>query len=283
VQSYAVNFAANGSVVEVNQHWSHVMSGTSMLGHIILALIVWVGPVLAQENDRERLLPHYPFRVVRGNDGVWSQEALKVEPMGTLKGREQEEKVEDLEGEWTVVEWEIEGGTTPSAKYEGKKVVIKDSEIRFTIDLFLSDRFSFHLNSKRAPKEIEFTALNGWLKGTTQPGIYEVAGRRLRICMGVKVRPTEFATTPVSGLVMVTLEKDVPAARGLMGKDRDYRVENQFGFSWRTFEVTHMCSTDSFVAMQPLRCCRAWTSPNADFAKPSKSRGGRLGFRFSNR
>ena len=166
-------------------------------------------------------LPHYQFRVVRDKDGVWSQEALNVEPMGALRGREQKEEVESLEGEWTVVAWEIDGGTTPSAKYEGKKVVIKGGEIRLTIDLFLSDRFSFQLNSNRAPKEINLTALDGWLKGTTQPGIYEVDGQRLRICMGMKVRPTKFVTTPVSDFVMMTLERDVPAAPGSMDKDRD--------------------------------------------------------------
>ncbi len=152
-------------------------------------------------------LPHYKVEVVRDDDGIWNQVALNGAPTGARKNGARDKEVDDLQGEWGVVEWEEEGGLSEDLK--GKKLLIKGDEITtIQAQLGLADRLSFKLALGKSPKEIDLTALNGWTKGMTHPGIYEIEGSRLRICYGVKVRPKEFATTPGSGLVMLTLERD---------------------------------------------------------------------------
>jgi uncharacterized protein (TIGR03067 family) len=113
-------------------------------------------------------------------------------------------EVARLQGEWRVVGWEEEGFAADPATWKNKKFVIRGSDIEG--ELRLATKTQFELNLAKEPKEMDLTALDGWLKGRTEPGIYETDGQRLRICFGSKTRPTEFATTPVSGLLLMTLE-----------------------------------------------------------------------------
>ncbi len=114
--------------------------------------------------------------------------------------------LEDLQGEWTVREMEGDGEEVFIGKLEGMKWSIKGNEITAS-QPGVTGKMSFKLDPKKTPKEIDLTALDGKLKETTSPGIYEIDGRKLRVCFGDKVRPTKFATALDDGRTMLTLEK----------------------------------------------------------------------------
>jgi uncharacterized protein (TIGR03067 family) len=127
------------------------------------------------------------------------------------------EKVADrdtksLEGEWMVVSAEDEGLVASDDDLKGAKWVIKGTEITATNPDGTTDRITFKVDPGKKPKAIDLTFLDGSDKGKTEAGIYELEGRRLRVCYRLlekaeKGRPSKFATAPDSGLGIVTLEK----------------------------------------------------------------------------
>ena len=124
-----------------------------------------------------------------------------------------DKEVKDLQGEWAVVAMEEGGEKAPADALKGMKWVVKGNEITGS-QPGGTGRMSFKLDSGKTPKEIDITALDGNLKGTTSPGIYAIEGTRLRVCFGEKVRPKTFATAPGDGRTMITLEKEVFTAWG---------------------------------------------------------------------
>ena len=69
---------------------------------------------------------------------------------------------------------------------------------------------TFTIDPTRRPKAIDFTqATEGPTRGRTVPGIYEVAGDRLRVCRttGGPVRSTAFPSRAGRGQVLLVLER----------------------------------------------------------------------------
>ena len=119
----------------------------------------------------------------------------------------------DLQGEWVVVAMEGGGRPAPVDELKGMRWAIQGNEIAAR-QPGAAGRMSFKLNPGTTPKEIDLTARDGNLKGTTSPGIYTIDGPRLRACFGEKVRPTEFATAAGDDCVMLTLEREAFTAWG---------------------------------------------------------------------
>ena len=124
-----------------------------------------------------------------------------------------DKEVSALEGEWAVVAMEGDGKKVVVGASQGMKWSIKGNEITAS-QPGVTGNMSFALDPKKSPKEIDITARDGNLKGTTTPGIYALEGRKLRVCFGAKDRPTRFATAPGEGCGMLTLEKEIPIAWG---------------------------------------------------------------------
>jgi uncharacterized protein (TIGR03067 family) len=87
------------------------------------------------------------------------------------------------------------------------------------------ERCSFRLGSKgrleltcklspgATPKAIDLTVTEGPQKGKTYRGIYRLEGGTYTVCRNVepgKARPTEFRTTPGSGLMLVVWKRVTP-------------------------------------------------------------------------
>jgi uncharacterized protein (TIGR03067 family) len=123
-----------------------------------------------------------------------------------------------LQGDWRIVEFELE-----SVKDVGPKAAGQIKRITITHDTFLmlEDRSgeikksTFKLASNHSPKWIDLTPEYGLFKGQQLAGIYALENDRLRICnikrpdrkRDVKNRPTEFKTTAGDGLGVMTLER----------------------------------------------------------------------------
>jgi RNA polymerase sigma factor (sigma-70 family) len=120
--------------------------------------------------------------------------------------------VADLQGDWVVVATEDGGKKAAPDELEGMRWVIKGNEITH-IEPGATEKLRLRL-APGTPKKIDVTSLDGDLKGTTEPGIYALEGRRLRVCFGKKDRPKEFATAPGDGRTLAVLEKEASTAWG---------------------------------------------------------------------
>ena len=119
----------------------------------------------------------------------------------------------DLQGRWVVVAMEGDGEKVSAEVLEGMTWAIKGNQITAS-QPGSTGTMSFKLAPGRTPKEIDITALDGNLKGTTSPGIYAIEGSKLRVGFGEKVRPTAFVTAPGDGRTMITLTKEAFTAWG---------------------------------------------------------------------
>lgn len=111
---------------------------------------------------------------------------------------------------WSVVTAE-EGGQPADDRM--KADVITDSEILTdglgAIDFRWTDpvRHKVKLDSSKSPKEIDLTHRSE--VGPTWPGIYEINGDDMKICLDLegKARPTEFKTKPGSKQLLLVLKR----------------------------------------------------------------------------
>jgi uncharacterized protein (TIGR03067 family) len=118
-----------------------------------------------------------------------------------------------LQGEWSMVRMEIRQKER-SRESEVWKLTVKDDQ--WTMTRGPDARATFKLDETAKPKTIDRTFRDGGR--ATEPeetylGIYKLEGDQLTICHygSSKVRPTEFATTPKTGTLIVW--KRVPLKR----------------------------------------------------------------------
>ena len=119
--------------------------------------------------------------------------------------------LEALQGTWTAAVVERDGQKAPEE-------VVKNFKVVFTCDKMIinpdnDNRSSrFKLDSSKNPKAMDNTPEQGPKKGVSLPAIYELDGDTLKVCFdnaGVSdKRPTEFKTTPGSGLALFVLKRE---------------------------------------------------------------------------
>jgi uncharacterized protein (TIGR03067 family) len=91
------------------------------------------------------------------------------------------------------------------------KVIIKEDKLSLAADHQPDQReFQLKLDPAKQPKEIDLKALGGMYQGKTVPGIYEVKGDTLKLCLPNKddiLRPKEFNAPKDSRLVLLVLKR----------------------------------------------------------------------------
>jgi uncharacterized protein (TIGR03067 family) len=87
-----------------------------------------------------------------------------------------------LQGEWTMVSGE-RGGQPPPADYmKDSKRIAKDDETTVTIHGQLFMKARFNLDPSKSPKTIDYSITGEQSAGTTQLGIYELDGDKVKFC-----------------------------------------------------------------------------------------------------
>jgi uncharacterized protein (TIGR03067 family) len=155
-------------------------------------------------------------RTVRGREGWFTDVVLRgltlmlllafMVPAGTADVASERAR---LEGAWTAVEAEPEGAS--AKELTGHRLAIVGDRFRISAGDRLLYAGTFAIDPTAEPARIDFRHDEGEAKGQIWEGIYRLGGGRLSICDDAPntagPRPTEFATSPGSGHVLVVFER----------------------------------------------------------------------------
>jgi uncharacterized protein (TIGR03067 family) len=131
-----------------------------------------------------------------------------------------------LQGTWRLASVEVNKQAIPLENLKQSNVVVVGTLVikgdSYTFHLG-KDRleFTFRVDPTKKPKAIDLTVRDGPQKGQTYRGIYKLEGDTYTICRNVepdKERPTEFVTSPKSGLMLVVWQREKPTDAPGSGK-----------------------------------------------------------------
>ena len=119
-----------------------------------------------------------------------------------------------LQGDWVVVEMGDKGYKATPQELQGMRWLIKGDIITATDPDGSTGKMRYKIDPNESPRHFDITSLQGKLKGTTDPGIYELREGQLLICFrepdnSIGKRPKAFtdAARVGSGYGTITLEK----------------------------------------------------------------------------
>ncbi len=117
--------------------------------------------------------------------------------------------LETLQGTWTFVALEVDGAKIPEAMLNGSNITIKGDAFK-SLSGGITYEGTIKIDASKTPKTLDLIFTAGPEKGKTNPGIYEVGGDNLKICLslGASGRPTEFAAKQGSGHALETLKRE---------------------------------------------------------------------------
>jgi len=117
-----------------------------------------------------------------------------------------------IQGAWVPVSILIDGQQLDKDELGEIKVLIKGDGYTVTNAGQVADRGSFTLDPAKKPKAIDSTPAQGPDKGKSMPGIYELGGDTLKLCVARpgKERPADFASKAGSDQVFYVLKRAKP-------------------------------------------------------------------------
>jgi uncharacterized protein (TIGR03067 family) len=110
-----------------------------------------------------------------------------------------------LQGEWTMVSGSADGQPMPDRMLKQMKRICKGDETTTTMAGQTYMKAKITIDPSRKPKAIDYQMLDGFTKGKTQLGIYEVDGDTFKSCFGKPgaERPSDFTSKPADGRLSV--------------------------------------------------------------------------------
>ena len=119
-----------------------------------------------------------------------------------------------LQGEWSMVSGSADGQAMPEQMLKQMKRVCQGDETTTKMgnQVFLKAKFT--VNPVKKPKAIDYQMTDGFTKGKTQLGIYELDGDTFKSCFAKpgSERPKDFSTKPGDGRTLSVWKRDKPAA-----------------------------------------------------------------------
>jgi len=106
-----------------------------------------------------------------------------------------------LQGEWSMVSGSADGQAMPEEMVKQMKRICKGDEATATMAGQVYIKAKIGIDPSKNPKTIDYQMTDGFTKGKTQLGIYEVNGDTFRSCFAKPgaERPTDFTSTPGDG------------------------------------------------------------------------------------
>jgi uncharacterized protein (TIGR03067 family) len=119
---------------------------------------------------------------------------------------------DNLEGTWEVLEFVMNGDEMPEKERKAMRFVVKGDKLSLS---GLGDKreFTVKLDPTKKPKAIDFVSIGGPYDGQTGPGIYDLDGDALKLCVPnapTKDRPTEFKSEKGAVLAYMVLKRMKP-------------------------------------------------------------------------
>ena len=114
-----------------------------------------------------------------------------------------------LQGEWSMVSGSADGQPMPVEMRQQMKRVCKGDEATTMMagQVFLKAKIT--IDPSKKPKTIDYQMTEGFTKGKTQFGIYEVAGDTFKSCFASPgaERPKDFTSTPGDGRTLTVWKR----------------------------------------------------------------------------
>ena len=103
-----------------------------------------------------------------------------------------------LQGEWSMVSGSADGQPMPAQMLKQMKRICNGDETTTTMAGQVYIKAKFTIDPSKKPKTIDYQMTEGFTKGKTQLGIYEVEGDTFKACFGKPgaERPTDFTSKP---------------------------------------------------------------------------------------
>jgi len=119
-----------------------------------------------------------------------------------------------LQGEWTMVSGSADGQPMPPEMLKQMKRVCKGDETTTTMNgkIFLKAKIT--IDPTKKPKTIDYQMLEGFTKGKTQLGIYEVEGDTFKSCFSKPdaERPADFSSKEGEGRTLSVWKRQKESA-----------------------------------------------------------------------
>ncbi len=133
-----------------------------------------------------------------------------LSPVAAQNGGGAKKELEKFQGKWAVVSVTVDGKTQEEDEIKDRFVVVKGAKATAMYKDKERGTASMKIDPSTSPAHVDNTYEDGPAKGSTLKGIYKFEGNTLTICYGGlgKDRPTEFASKPGSGTILV-IEKRV--------------------------------------------------------------------------
>jgi len=119
-----------------------------------------------------------------------------------------------LQGEWSMVSGTADGQPMPDDMCKQMKRVCQGNEATTTMGgrVFLKAKIT--IDPSKTPKTIDYQMTEGFTKGKTQLGIYELEGDTFKSCFAApgSERPKDFTTKPGDGRTVTVWKREKPGA-----------------------------------------------------------------------
>src|SRR6266542_5778100 len=120
-----------------------------------------------------------------------------------------------FQGEWSRVSGSGDGQPLPDEMRKQMKRVCKGDELTLTRAGQIFFRAKIVIDPTKQPKTIDYQMTEGFTKGKTQLGIYELEGDTLKSCFGAPgaERPADFTSKPGDGRTLSGWKREKAATQ----------------------------------------------------------------------
>ena len=141
---------------------------------------------------------------------------LTAVPLLTVRGEETQAIKKDLallQGAWSMASGTANGESMPEGLRKQMKRICKGDETTATMGGQVFLRAKITLDPTKTPKTIDYVMTEGFTKGKTQLGIYEIDGDTLKSCFAAPGadRPTDFSSKAGDNRTFSIWKRDKPA------------------------------------------------------------------------
>ena len=118
-----------------------------------------------------------------------------------------------LQGAWSMVSGSADGQPMPAQMLKQMKRVCKGDEATTTMAGRVYLKAKITIDPSKKPKTIDYQMTEGFTKGKTQLGIYEVEGDTFRSCFAKPgdQRPADFTSNPGDGRTLSVWKREKAA------------------------------------------------------------------------